>query len=113
MFSSSHDDLVKTVKEYLEQNYRTASLEEAALLVHFSSSYLSSTFKSVAGTSFSDYLLKVRMEKARQLLADDTRKLYDIADAVGYVNPKNLSRNFKDYFKVTPQEYRMGKKVKP
>ena len=109
-FSSSHDNLVKTVKEYLEKNYRTASLEEAALLVHFSSSYLSSTFKSAAGVSFSDYLLKVRMEKALQLLTDDTRKLYDIADAVGYVNPKNLSRNFRDYYKITPQEYRMGKK---
>lgn len=108
--ASSHDNLVKTVKEYVDKNYRTASLEEAALLVHFSSSYLSSIFKSAAGISFSDYLLKVRMDKARQLLADDKRKLYDIADAVGYVNPKNLSRNFKDYYKITPQEYRMGKK---
>lgn len=110
VFSSSHDNLVKTVKEYLEKNYRTASLEEAALLVHFSTSYLSSTFKAAAGISFSDYLLKIRMEKALSLLSNDNYKLYDIADTIGYVNPKNLSRNFKDYYKITPQEYRMGKK---
>ncbi len=103
------DNLVKTVKEYLQKNYRTASLEDAALLVHFSTSYLSSTFKAVAGISFSDYLMKIRMEKALSLLSDDNYKLYDIADAIGYVNPKNLSRNFKDYYKITPQEYRMGK----
>lgn len=109
VFTSSHDNLVKTVKEYLQKNYRTASLEDAALLVHFSTSYLSSTFKAVAGISFSDYLMKIRMEKALSLLSDDNYKLYDIADAIGYVNPKNLSRNFKDYYKITPQEYRMGK----
>lgn len=53
--------------------------------------------------------MKIRMEKALSLLSDDNYKLYDIADAIGYVNPKNLSRNFKDYYKITPQEYRMGK----
>ncbi len=108
--SSAHEDMAETVKEYIRENYRTASLEDAALLVHFSTAYLSSTFKAAAGISFSDYLLKIRMEKALELLADDKRKLYDVADAVGYMNPKNLSRNFKDYYKITPQEYRMGKK---
>lgn len=107
----SHQDMIRTVKHYIEQNYQTASLEEAALITHFSPAYLSSTFKTVSGTSFSGYLLKVRMEKALELLAGTDKKLYEIADAVGYVNPKNLTRNFKDYYKVTPQEYRSGRPV--
>lgn len=101
-----HSNIATTVKKYIEENYRTASLEEAALLTHFSPTYLSTNFKQTAGISFSDYLLKVRMEKAMELLSSDKNMLYEIADAVGYLNPKNLTRNFKNYYGMTPQEYR-------
>lgn len=104
-----HQDLVQKVKTYIRENYRSASLEEAAFYTHFSTTYLSTTFKNLSGISFSGYLLKVRMEKALELLSDESKKLYEIADSVGYVNPKNLTRNFKDYYKITPQEYRAGK----
>lgn len=100
---------ISTVKQYLEENYRTASLEDAALLVHYSTTYLSSAFKTYTGTSFSRYLLQIRMEKAMSMLADKNIKFYEIADAVGYLNPKNLTRNFKDYYGITPQEFRAGK----
>lgn len=101
---------ILSVKQYLEENYRTASLEDAALLVHYSTTYLSSAFKAYTGISFSKYLLEVRMEKAMNMLADKNIKFYEIADAVGYLNPKNLTRNFKDYFGITPQEFRAGKR---
>lgn len=107
--TESHANIADTVKKYIKENYRTASLEEAALLVHFSPAYLSSLFKESAKVSFSDYLLKVRMEKAKELLSSDSIMLYEIADAVGYLNPKNLSRNFKIYYGMTPQEYRSKK----
>lgn len=96
----------ETVKRYIEENYRTATLEEAALLVHFSPSYLSSVFKTAAGIGFTDYLLEVRMKKAKELLVQGTLRLYEIADAIGYLSPKNLTRNFKDYYGMTPQEFR-------
>lgn len=107
--TESHTNIADTIKKYVEENYRTASLEEAALLVHFSPTYLSGLFKESAKISFSDYLLKIRMEKAKELLSSDNIMLYEIADAVGYLNPKNLSRNFKNYYGMTPQEYRSKK----
>ena len=105
--------LIATVKQYLEDNYATASLEEAAMLVHYSTTYLSTTFKEECGVSFSRYLQRIRMEHTLELLNDRHVKIYEIADAVGYLNPKNLTRNFKDYYGITPQEYRAGKPLNP
>ena len=56
--------------------------------------------------NFSQMLLNVRMEKACELLNDPRYKMYDIAFYVGYDNPKNFTRAFKQYFNVTPREYR-------
>ena len=102
-------DLEAFVKNYIEKNYRTASLEEAASLAHYSIAYLSTAFKQAAGMTFSDWLTRVRMQKSLALIRNPKNKLYWIAEAVGYQNPKNLTRNFKDYYGVTPQELRAGK----
>lgn len=102
-------DLEGFVKRYIEKHYQTASLEEAASLAHYSVAYLSTAFKQAAGVNFSDWLTRVRMEKALKLVRDPGKKLYWIAETVGYQNPRNLTRNFKEYFGVTPQELRAGK----
>lgn len=99
------------VKDYLRRNYRTASLEEAAALAHYSPAYVSSTFKAMSGENFTDYLTRVRMEKALELVRDPGNKLYWIAETVGYQNPKNLTRNFREYYGVTPQAYRAGRPI--
>lgn len=111
--SNEQSDYVATVKNYLKTNYKTATLEEAASLVHYSPAYLSSAFKADTGISFSRYLLQVRMEQAMRMLSDRSVKFYEIADAVGYLNPKNLTRNFKEYYGITPQEFRAGKQPDP
>lgn len=111
--SNEQSDYVTTVKNYLKTNYKTATLEEAASLVHYSPAYLSSAFKADTGISFSRYLLQVRMEQAMRMLSDRSVKFYEIADAVGYLNPKNLTRNFKEYYGITPQEFRAGKEPAP
>lgn len=111
--SNEQSDYVTTVKNYLKTNYKTATLEEAASLVHYSPAYLSSAFKADTGISFSRYLLQVRMEQAMRMLSDRSVKFYEIADAVGYLNPKNLTRNFKEYYGITPQEFRAGKQPDP
>ena len=56
--------------------------------------------------SFSDYVLKKRMERACVLLSDPRNKVYEVSDAVGYDNPKNFSRAFRSYFHMSPKEFR-------
>ncbi len=108
---SYYEKIIEEVKNYLEEHYKDASLEVAAERVNLSSSYLSKIFKEKSGTLFTDYLLKVRMEKACAMLEDIQYKSYDIAYYVGYDNPKNFSRAFKAYFGISPSEYR-GMKLK-
>lgn len=104
-----YQQIVYEVKEYLKENYRTASLTEAAARVNLSPTYLSSLFKEKSGGNFSELLLQTRMEKACELLADPQYKSYDIAYYVGYDNPKNFSRAFKAYHGCAPSEYRKSK----
>ena len=104
-----YDQIVYDVQQYLKDNYRTATLEEAAAKVSLSPAYLSRVFKEKSGTSFSELLLKTRMEKACEMLVDIHYKSYDIAYYVGYDNPKNFSRAFKAYYGQSPSEYRKSR----
>lgn len=106
---SNYDKIVASVKKYVQGNYQKASLEQAAAGVCLSASYLSKIFKDYAGTSFSEYLMKVRMEKACGFLDDIHYKMYEIAYLIGYDNPKNFSRAFRNYYGISPIEYRNKK----
>lgn len=101
-----YEQIIRTVKSYVSENLKTATLEDAAVLSHLSSSYLSRLFKSQCGISFSDFLLKQRMEQACVLLSDPRYKIYEVSDAIGYDNPKNFSRAFRSYFHQSPREFR-------
>ncbi len=104
--------IIQAVIHYLKENVADASLEGAAASVGLSAGYLSKLYKMKTGKNFSDTLTKIRMEKARELLDDVRLKTYEIADLVGYENPKNFSRAFKNYYNLSPSEYRNGKIIK-
>ncbi|PHV71607.1 DNA-binding response regulator [Sporanaerobium hydrogeniformans] len=104
-----YDKIISTICSYIKENFRSATLEEAAILVNLSPNYLSKLFKDKAGTSFSDYLYEIRMKEAAKMLDNIQYKHYEIAYYVGYDNPKNFSRSFKQYYKMTPTEYREKK----
>ena len=101
-----HQKLIAMAKEYVQNNLCEASLESTAVFVHLSPGYFSKLFHKITESTFSDYLTKCRMERAAQLLNDIRFKTYEISLMVGYDNPKNFTRAFKQYFKVTPREYR-------
>lgn len=98
--------IIRKIKEYVTTNYKNASLEEVARLVHMNANYLSFFFKQKTGQNFSDYLLKTKMEMAVRLLRDVSYKTYEISEMVGYSNAKNFARTFKSYYGQTPSEYR-------
>lgn len=98
--------IIKCVTHYIDTNLADASLEEAAGRVGLSPGYLSGLYRQETGMTFTEYLLKVRMEKARELLAVPGSYMYEIAEVLGYGNPKNLSRAFKSYYGYSPRDYR-------
>jgi two-component system response regulator YesN len=104
--SSMVEQIVAAVRRYVECNYRTATLEATARVVRMNPNYLSEYFKRRAGVTFSQYLTKVRMEKAGALLRDFRYRTYEVGALVGYQDANNFTRAFRRYFHKSPREYR-------
>lgn len=68
--------------------------------------YLSKLFKDCSGENFSNYLKKVRLEKAKELLLQSDYRIKYLAEKVGYNDTNTFIKAFKSYFKMTPGEYR-------
>ncbi len=82
--TSSNYDYVDFVKTYVKDNYmKDIKLSELALVAHISYTYLSTKFKREEGCSFTDYLVKYRLEKAVEIMMRDDIPMKDIALMVG------------------------------
>lgn len=98
---------IEKVKRFLERNcYKKASLTEAAQAVCLSPKYLSRIFKEETGESYIGYRLKIKIGKAKELLAKDGGNVSQIAYKLGYENPESLIRQFKKFTLQTPAKYR-------
>jgi two-component system response regulator YesN len=98
--------LVQEVMTYVEQHYQNVSLECVAGHLYMNANYLSQLFKQRTGKTFSDFVISVKMEKAAWLLQDFRIKTYEVSEKLGYSNAKNFSRTFKQFYGITPSEYR-------
>ena len=100
--------IVEAAKRYMQQNFAVSSLSlrSVAEELYVSSAYLSRLFKKHNDANFSDYLLKLRMERARELLGETNLPTIAIASAVGYENVSYFRMSFKGYFGMTPSQYR-------
>ncbi|MFW2489107.1 response regulator [Clostridium chromiireducens] len=93
--------------KYIEENYRyDISLESVSEKFHFNPCYFSTMFKEKVGMTFVKYLLKLRMQKACELLLKSDKKVYEISALLGYKEAKYFNRVFKNEMKVSPDEYR-------
>ncbi|NLC52705.1 MAG: response regulator transcription factor [Firmicutes bacterium] len=99
--------LVQIIKDYINEHYHEQiSLSTLAEQIYLSPSYLSDLFKNQTGETITNYLTKVRMEKAKELLKDLQMKSYEIGEMVGYKDPAYFSKVFKKVVGVSPNEYR-------
>lgn len=102
----SYSDAVQYVVNRIQGGYADAlRLESIADELHLSVPYLSSLFSEETGSTFSEYLKKVRMEQAIAMLQEQNMKIYEISCAVGYPDQKYFSKVFKEYTGVSPKAY--------
>lgn len=99
-------NIISMIKMYVKKHYKDATLEGASQLVHMNPFYISKYYKEKTGENFSDFVVRVKMTKAAELLKDQTYKVYEISEMIGYSNSKNFTRSFKKYFGISPREYR-------
>lgn len=98
---------VEKVQSYMrERLHEEFSREAAAEYVYLNPAYLSRLFRKETGKSLTDYLVELRIVRAREELASGNNRVSDIAQAVGYSNFSHFSQLFKRMTGLTPQEYR-------
>ena len=99
---------VKQIINYLNENYNEKiSLEQIAHNMYLSPVYISKIFKEETGESPINYLIKIRLEKARDiLLKSNDNSIKSIANQVGYDDVYHFSKLFKKYYGISPLYYR-------
>ena len=93
--------------QYIETHYyEKITLDQLAEMVYLSPAYLSRIFKKETGTTFNDYLIQVRIGKAKNLLHHKDLRVTDIAEAVGFDDQSYFTKVFRRIVGVTPLKYR-------
>ncbi|ALV21817.1 response regulator transcription factor [Carnobacterium antarcticum] len=102
------DSLAKQSYDYLAEHYSdpSLSLKQVSKQMLISPSYFSSLFKKENGLSFTDALVKIRMEKAKEHLLTTDHKIFEIAIDSGYTDQHYFSYCFKKYFGESPNKIR-------
>lgn len=98
--------LVMAALRLIEEDYRNANLTELARQMGESLYYYSRIIRRNTGNSFKELLLRKRMNKAEQLLAETQLSVSDIILAVGYDNSSYFYRAFRKRYGISPREYR-------
>lgn len=99
---------VKRIINYLNENYEhKISLDQIAHNMYLSPVYISKIFKEETGESPINYLIKIRLERAREILEDtESSSVKSIANQVGYEDVYHFSKLFKKYYGVSPLNYK-------
>ncbi|MEJ8302881.1 response regulator transcription factor [Saccharibacillus sacchari] len=100
---------ISDIRAYIDRHYfeeiKISMFTEKYFL---SREYLMKLFKQEYGVGIHEYTQKLRMEKARVLLGEETLKIQEISDMLGYNDKNYFSKAFRNYYGVSPSEYRSG-----
>ncbi|MGB6138296.1 MAG: AraC family transcriptional regulator [Shewanella sp.] len=106
--SLTHTRLSRVEKalSYIHKHYgESVEVDTLASLVNMSPSAFHRCFKEVTTSSPIQYLKKIRLNKARELLQLQRLKVKEVSTQVGYESPAQFSREFKRYFDQSPGEF--------
>lgn len=107
---SIRNDIVKKMMEFVESNYdKPIRLKDVAAHVYISHTYAGQIFSSVTGKHFVEYLIGLRMHKAKQLLTDTDLPINLIGEKISYADPSYFCQVFKREVGMSPREYRLNK----
>lgn len=98
---------VQQAVRYVEEHLQTLlGLTEVANHIHLNPSYLSALFKEQTGITFSEYVTRSRLQRAKELLLQTKLTIAEISEQVGYQTPKYFITLFRDYEGKSPSQYR-------
>lgn len=107
------DFYIQEAVSYMERNYRRdVTVEEIANACQLNRSYFSKLFKQKKGCPPQEFLIRLRLSKAAELMKNSTVSIGDISASCGYPNQLHFSRAFKQRYGVSPREWRAQNKIR-
>lgn len=101
------NETIYLIEAEIEEKYaENISLKYLAEKFYFNSAYLGQLFKKQYGCSFKDYLNRIRLRKAAELILSTSKKVYEIAEDVGYKNQEYFINKFEMEYGMTPTRFR-------
>ncbi|MDD3277496.1 MAG: response regulator [Lachnospiraceae bacterium] len=101
----TQNQIIYKVKEYVNKNYSCRiTLNEVAELVHLNKNYFCKIFKKITGESLVNYITRVRVEHATDLLIHTDKKIYEVAMEVGFLDYHHFCKTYKEYTNMTPSD---------
>lgn len=105
---NSNKLFVRKALEYIKERFnQDLSLDDVASHVYLNPAYFCRLFKQETGENFINYLMKIRMTNAIEIMRSSNHKISEICIMVGYKNSKYFSKVFKNYTGYTPSNYQM------
>ncbi|WP_226037457.1 response regulator transcription factor [Aquibacillus saliphilus] len=101
------DNPIDIAKQWIVNHLdKNITIQKIADNVYMNPTYFCEYFKNQTGETVLDFVTRVRLEKARDLLTSKDLKIYDVSEMVGYTNAKYFSKLFKKYYGETPSQYK-------
>ena len=99
--------VINEIEKYIKENYMNdISLKALSEKYYMNSVYLGQQFKRYFGVNFNDYLNELRIEEAKKQLSRTNKKIYEIAESVGYKNTDYFVSRFQKFTNMSPSKYR-------
>lgn len=108
--TAKNEDVFKAQRYVLEHINDKITLTDIANYLHINASYFSRIFKKETGESFIEFVTRVKMEKAKEMLSSTIKPIDQIAFDLGFDNKSYFFRTFKKHFGITPKEYKYSEK---
>lgn len=108
------EDIIETLKLYISDHLdESLTLVDIADKYHYNAAYLGRMLKKSTGCTFNEYLLKLRVIKAKSLLINTNDTIKSISSTIGFKDAEYFTKRFKKATKMTPSQYRDTHKAKP
>ena len=100
-------ETIRKALDYIDDHIAgSVSLREVAELVHLNASYFSVLFKEQLHMTFSEFVARKRLQKAKEMLVTTKLPIAEIAERIGYQTAKYFNKVFKEYEGKSPGQYR-------
>ncbi len=109
VYETREDRAIMDILQYIEGNYKSGSLTEAATLLHYDFYWLSHEIKNRTGKTYTEHLQEKRFSQAAFLLKNSPLSVEEVALAVGYENKSYFHRIFNAKYGTSPKKYKNDK----